>query len=483
MRTMHGGRLAAAWAGALALTLTTAVADGQTRIVPPNNKYSPEQDVQLGAKAAAQVRQQMPLVQDPNVQSYVRRIGERLERAIPPDLANPAFRYSFQVVNASDINAFALPGGPMFVNRGMIAAAHDEGEVAGVMAHEMSHVVLRHGTAQATKATPYEVGALAGAILGAIVGGTAGSVIAQGSQFGLGAAFMRYSREYEKQADLLGVQIMARAGYDPRSMANMFRTIESQGGGQSPQWLSDHPNPGNRVEYITAEARSIHVANPVVENTGALESVQADLRRLPPAATTAQILKNAEQQGNGQAGRDASAGDSAGTSGRLSANVGPPSPRFRTYGDENGRFRVSVPDNWRQISNSTSGIRFVPDGGYASSGGREVFTHGMELGVTQARSADLRGATNDLVSRLAQGNPRLQLAGSATRTPFAGRDGLEVRLSNVSEATGAPEVVLLTTALLDDGSLAYSIGVAPASQFAAYRDSFERVNQSVMIRR
>src|SRR6266513_2840433 len=159
------------------------------------------------------------------------------------------------------IAAVALSGGTMYVNRGMIEAAKTEGEVAGVVAHELSHVALRHGTAQATKATPYEVGTIAGAVIGAIVGGNAGTLIAQGTQFGLGTAFLRFSREYERQADIEGSQIMARAGYDPRDMANMFKTIEQQGGSGGPQWLSDHPNPGDRYSYINKEAQSLHVEN------------------------------------------------------------------------------------------------------------------------------------------------------------------------------------------------------------------------------
>src|SRR4029453_9111077 len=109
------------------------------------------------------------------------------------DLRHPEFRYTFKVVNVKEINAFALPGGPMYVNRGMIEAAKTEGEVAGVVAHELSHVALRHGTAQATKATPYAIGQIAGAVLGAIVGGAKGDIISQGTQFGLGTAFLRYS--------------------------------------------------------------------------------------------------------------------------------------------------------------------------------------------------------------------------------------------------------------------------------------------------
>src|SRR5437773_16794 len=189
-------------------------------------------------------------MRDEPISSYVNQVGRRLTSAIPPQLRHPEFRYTFKVVNAREINAFALPGGPMFVNRGMIDAAKSEGEVAGVMAHELSHVILRHGTAQASKATKYEVGQIAGAVLGSIIGGGWGQVIAQGTQFGLGTAFLRFGREFERAADIEGAQIMASAGYDPRDMANMFKTIEKQGGSGGPQWLSDHPNPGDRQTYI-----------------------------------------------------------------------------------------------------------------------------------------------------------------------------------------------------------------------------------------
>ncbi len=194
------------------------------------------------------------MVRDRRTESYVRGIGERLVAAIPGRLRQPAFRYSFQVVDRKDINAFALPGGPIYVNRGMLDAARNEGEVAGVIAHEISHVVLRHGTAQATKGTPFQFGALAGQILGSIVGGRTGLAIAQGSQIGLGTYFMKYSREYEREADLLGAQIMAGAGYDPRDMANMFQTIARRSGNGGPEWLSDHPSPSNRYAAINREA-------------------------------------------------------------------------------------------------------------------------------------------------------------------------------------------------------------------------------------
>jgi predicted Zn-dependent protease len=266
-------------------TLLQNVPGGPTRVVPPENNYSPSQDVQIGQEAAAQARKQLPVLDDGLVDSYLETVGRRLIAAVPPEFQHPQFRYSFDVVNASDINAFALPGGPMFVNRGMLAAAETEGEIAGVMAHELSHVILRHGTAQASRATPYQVGDLAGQILGAIVGGQIGGLIAQGSRFGISLAFMRYSREFERQADIEGAHIMARAGYDPRDMANMFRTLDEQGGPGVPEWFSDHPDPGNRSAYIVEEARTLRLQNPI-RNTSRFENMQARLRQLPPAPET-----------------------------------------------------------------------------------------------------------------------------------------------------------------------------------------------------
>jgi predicted Zn-dependent protease len=143
-------------------------------------------------------------------------------------------------------------------------------------------VVLRHGTAQASKATPYQIGEIAGAVIGALIGGRVGSVVTQGTQFGLGVAFLRYGREFERQADLEGAHMMARAGYDPRDMASMFRTIEERGGAGAPEWLSSHPNPGNRDEAITTEAASLRVSNPVGD-TRPFSRLKAHLGSLPPA--------------------------------------------------------------------------------------------------------------------------------------------------------------------------------------------------------
>jgi predicted Zn-dependent protease len=176
----------------IGVVLSVTALGAPTVITPPNDKYTPAQDVELGRKAAGEVERQLPLLRDEVVTSWVASIGRRIVDGIPEEFRHAEFRYTFQVVNVREINAFALPGGPMYFNRGMIQAARTEGEVAGVMAHELSHVALRHGTAQATKATKYEIGTLLGAVVGSIIGGNVGSAVAQGTQFGLGTAFLRF---------------------------------------------------------------------------------------------------------------------------------------------------------------------------------------------------------------------------------------------------------------------------------------------------
>jgi beta-barrel assembly-enhancing protease len=272
----------------VALLLFSLSVSAQTPVTPPDNKYKPADDVKIGREAAAEVRKELPMLKERAVNSMVEQIGRRLVNNIPANLRHSGFRYTFEVVNLREINAFALPGGPMFLNRGMIEAAKSDSEVAGVMAHELAHVVLRHGTAQATKAQPFQFGAIAGQILGAIVGGREGEIIAQGSQIGLGTWFMKYGREYERQADLLGAQIMARAGYDPREMANMFRTIESQGGLRGPEWLSSHPDPGNRHAAINEEAAKLRIG-PRANTAGAFRSARSRLAQLPQAPSASQV--------------------------------------------------------------------------------------------------------------------------------------------------------------------------------------------------
>jgi hypothetical protein len=458
--------VAAALAG---FVVTTAA---QTPVVVPKNKYSPADDVKLGQEAAQQVERELPVLRDEQINGYLNNIGRRLVESIPAEYTHPEFRYTFKGVNLKEINAFALPGGPMYINRGMIEKAHNEGEVAGVMAHELSHVALRHGTAQQTKATPYAIGQIAGQIAGAIIGGRTGAVIAQGSQFGIGTYFMKFSREYEQQADILGSRIMAGAGYDPRDMANLFKTIEKESGPGGPQWMSDHPNPGNRVDYINREAQLLRVpANPR-RVTPEFQSVQGHLRSLPPAPSAEEVARNSS------AGRTTGTGGAADI--RPSTGTIPrPDSRTTTY-TEGNLFRVSVPANWRELASNNS-VTFAPDGAYGTMNGNSVFTHGAEIGVSRNEGHDLQTATTELLQGLRQSNPRLSSPGNYERGSLGGRQALHTVLSNVSDATGGQEVIDVYTALLSDGSLFYLLGVAPREDYNSYANVFRNVARSIQL--
>ena len=460
------------WATAVSLALLTSGLGAQTRITPPDNKYTVAQDVELGRKAASEARSQLPVMRDDAVTSYVEVLGRRLVDVIPSELRHPEFQYTFETVNVREINAFALPGGPMFVNRGMIEAANSEGEVAGVMAHELSHVILRHGTAQASKATKYEIGQLLGAIGGAIIGGGLGTVVAQGTQFGLGAAFLRFGRDFERQADLEGAQIMARAGYDPREMANMFKTIEKQSGSGGPEWLSDHPNPGNRYDYINKEAAALRVASHPNDNE-AFNRVRSHLRSLPRAPTTEEATRNASRGGNSRR----SGGADRPPSGRAES----PSGRYQTYREGN-IFQISVPSNWRELPDSNS-VTFAPEGAYGTYNGSSVFTHGIQLGLERNEAHDLRTATDELVDSLARGNPRLSQQSGYFNTTIDGRRGLQTTLSNVSDATRRDEVILLVSTQTRDGNLFYAVAVAPRDEYSRYEATFQRVISSIRLDR
>jgi hypothetical protein len=460
---------------AIAVTVFVCVSaaglEAQTAVKPPKNRYTPEQDVKLGREGAAEVRHQYPIIKDEGRSRYLSALGDRLVAAAPAELKHPAYEYSFTPVNLKEINAFALPGGPMFVNRGMFDAAAEEGEIVGVMAHELSHVLLRHGTANMSKAqNPWlQIGQLAGALGGAMVGGGAGSAIAQGSQLGLGTLLLRYSRDYEKQADLLGAQIMARAGYDPRALAHMFETIEresrSSGGGGTPQWMSSHPNPGNRTVYINKEASELTIAS--AADTSQFVTIKGAVAALPPATSMAELAR-----GGGKSGEAAL---SVGTPGEP---VPRPSTQYRTI--TGGKlFEASVPSDWTSLPSKTS-IRVVPQNGFGQLNGQTVFTYGIEFGITKAASRDLQEATKAWLTAVAKSNPELRLAGTPQQISMSQRAAMATLLLN-SSPLGGHERIGVHTTLVGDGTLFYYLTIVPETDAEAFQETFRRVGESIRL--
>ncbi len=441
----------------------------QTPIKLPKNNFTPEQDVELGLKGSDEVRKEFPVIDNAPIATYFKTLGDRLVAVAPQELNNPKFQYSFTPVNVKEINAFALPGGPMFIHRGLFDAAASEGEVVGVMAHELSHVLLRHGTANASKAqNPWlQLGQLAGQLGGAMVGGAVGSAIAQGSQFGLGTLLLRYSRDFEKQADLLGAQIMARAGYDPRELGRMFETIEreSKGGGGSPQWMNSHPNPGNRTAYITKEASALVVAQPA--DTSGFASTKTTFASLAPPKTMQELSK----RGNAVA-------DSSASPGTPGEPVPAPAAQYRNV-SAGGIFQAAVPANWTQLASKQS-VRYAPQNGYGQANGQVVFTHGIEFGVARASSRNLTDATQAWLNAVAQGNPELRAAGEQVPIRISNRSAIATPLVNPSPL-GGRERIGVYTVFLADGNLFYYLTIVPEAESQAYDEVFQRIGRSLKL--
>lgn len=447
-----------------AVLLLPFSAIAQTTVKMPKNKYKVQDDVKIGSDASRQVEQQFPILHDRQTQAYVERVGERLVAAIPPQFQQPAFDYKFEVVNARDINAFALPGGPMYVNRGMIEASRNEGEMAGVMAHEISHVALRHATAQQTKLNnPLNQILGIGAILGgAILGGGTG---AQLGQMIVAGSFLRYSRDYETQADILGARIMADAGYDPRDLANMFRTIAGEGGGRGPEWLSSHPDPGNRYQKINQEANYLNVSRNPIKVTQEFSRTQERLRAMPRAKSMAEIEKDVKS-GNTT---------SPTANGRYTNNVPYPSTRYRTYRSGNW-IQMNVPTNWEEFSGQ-SDVTFSPQGAYGDQG----ITHGAMVGLAKTRGGSFDQATRDYVEGLVQSNSYLRQQGGFTRTTVAGRQSYMTTLSGRSPVTGRNETVTVYTVPMRSGDLLYIAAVAPSDDAYRYNSAFRTMIRSVRL--
>lgn len=266
---------------AIIVAATLAGAQGPSQFHPGFNLFSKDQDVQLGKENADQVRKQRTVIKDPVLTDYVNRVGQRLVSS--REAQESGFPFTFEVVADPSINAFALPGGPMFIQTGLLRAVDNEAQLAGVMGHEMSHVILRHGTNQASKAQLIQLPAVLGSQM------TGSSMVGQLAQLGIGigagSVLLKFSRSAESQADLMGSHLMAEAGYDPIQLARFFEKLNAGGGQPAIQFLSDHPNPENREKAIEQEAERLPAQNYTFQ-TGDFSRMKQAVARIherPPA--------------------------------------------------------------------------------------------------------------------------------------------------------------------------------------------------------
>jgi hypothetical protein len=428
------------------------------------NLFKPEQDIELGRQSAAKVSQQVPLLRDERVVNYVRQLGAKLAAKAP----GYSFPYQFAVVASKEINAFALPGGFVFVNAGALAAAKNEGEIAGVMAHEISHVALRHGTNQASKAYLAQAGL---DILRNIAGGAdadLGHIVDSIGGAGANMLFLKFGRTAETQADLEGAHIMAAAGYDPRDMANFFKTLEAQGGQRTPQLLSDHPDPGNRVAAINEMMSQLKVSQNPTHDTNEFKQVKALL------TGNASSLSSADSPAR-VGPRDP---------GDMKAGTRPerPAAAYEDFQTRDGSFALRYPQNWDVLTTDQVNLIFAPKGAYGQREQTVFVTHGLFIGALAPESSNLEEANAKFVEQQIATNPDFRIVRQPQSINFGGRRGYATMVAGPSTVTGVMEVDVIHTTATSDGKLFYLITMAPEDEWQTYQPAFEEILSSLRLK-
>jgi hypothetical protein len=251
----------------------------------------------------------------------------------------------------------------------------------------------------------------------------------------------------------------------------MFETIEREsksaggGGGGNPQWMSSHPNPGNRTAYITKEAGTLSIAGSA--DMSQFMPIKTQFASRPPAKTMGELARRGE-----------SGPEQKRSFGSPGQPVAAPATQYRDISG-GGVFQASVPSNWQAIA-SASSIKVVPENGYGELNGQTVFTHGIEFGVAKAASRDLREATNTWLRAVAQGNPELKLAGEQQMLKMSQRSALGTPLTNPSPLGGVEHIALYTT-FLADGNLFYYLTIVPEAQAQEFQQAFRQVGQSIRL--
>jgi predicted Zn-dependent protease len=305
---------------------------------------STEKEVRQGREAAAEVDRQAKFVDDPLITEYVNRVGQNI--VLHSDAKVP---FTIKVIDSDEVNAFALPGGFFYVNKGLILAADNEAELAGVMAHEIAHVAARHAVENQTKASLLEYAALGGSIF---LGGIPGMIYQNTAGIGLLGIFMKFSRGAEEEADKLGVQYMYAAGYDPGAMATMFEKLEAKNKkkpGFIARAFSTHPAPPDRRASSLALAARFPEHEEYVISSSEFQRVKARLLRLSNArASTAGAI---------------AAGEEGGAPGRPTLKRRQPTPDDSTTAPADGEQPKSTeaPPNLKKNDTGTSGTTKTPD--------------------------------------------------------------------------------------------------------------------------
>jgi beta-barrel assembly-enhancing protease len=456
----------------IVLLLESQSSYGRVEIAPCKNNYSPEQQIQLGQKAVQQVYAEMPVLPDSSpVTKYIQELGGKLVAQAP----GYKWPYNFHVANMAEVNAFALPGGTIFVNLGTIQAATTEAQLAGVMAHEISHVVLQHSVCNAVK--QQKVGLIAGLgqiAAGVILGGAAGTLAQQGIGMTAGLGFLKMSRGAEREADLLGVGILYDAGYDPRGMSQFFETIQAKYGAGGSQFMSDHPNPGNRSEYVDKEIASFVRKPSYVTTSPAFAGIQKQVTGMH-AYTAKEVSSGAWKSQSPNQTVGVGVNQAVGETVDLNTTA-----EWKTF--HGSGFSIDVPGNWQGYGSEISAM-FGPAGGVARSaaGGAGGVIYGMLTDRYQPQGRlSISAALDALVAEITHDNTGL-VPDSRTHATAGGGAGRSVECNNPSGNNGKGEHDWIVAFQQRDGALRYFVFVAPTPDFEKMRPTFARMIETVRL--
>ena len=449
------------WVALLVICALAAFAAAQKKMPKPGwNLFKKQQDIQLGREYAQQVERQMYVVPNKELNDYVTRVGMRLVRQGGLE----DYPYYFKVVQDDSINAFALPGGPTYVHTGLLKAAENEAQLAGVLAHELSHVVLRHGTHQASRAVALQAPAM---VLGGLVGRSGLSALLAQLGIGLGAnsVLIGFSRSMESEADLLGAYTMAKAGYNPLELARFFEKLESERG--NPNWLvsrflSDHPSPGNRIQALEEQL-------PYMPR-GPYNAEEGDLAHIQQVVAQLSAPKRAPDQ--------EPAGTAPGT-GQVTAPVISLSGNVREYKGSlrGGAVAFSYPEEWQVEANPDGSLRMTGENGTVGS----ALGFGVLVDAVPARngSVDLPGDTKAYVQSLAQSGRNVKTESEPAEVTAGESPGLATRLSSDSPYAGGRREIDMVVTVDRGGTMVVLICVAPAAQFTHLEDAFQALIRSL----
>jgi beta-barrel assembly-enhancing protease len=449
------------------LLLAPALAFAQLQQLKPGwNLFSPQQDVQLGQEASAEVERQMAVVHNRELDDYLGAILRKLEqspyaRSLASDGSrSELFPFHMHVIYDKKVNAFALPGGPIFINTGLIEAAENEAQLAGVIGHEMSHVVLRHSTNQASKQNLVALPAL---LAGALVGNSMlGQLAKIGLSFGANSVLLKFSRTDEAEADYNGAEIVADAGYNPLELANFFEKLEAKRGSQSElmQFLSDHPNPGNRVAAVSEEVRYMPRRAYVTDETRQFARVQEMVHDL--SAPDQQLLTSTDEE-------------------HTPTPAGArPSRQLIAYRGKS--FSLAYPDNWQVYGDQPANTVTIAsrDGILKGADGKAQIAFGLQVSyyTPPASPVDLNRDTQALVRQLKQANSGMRTGRDTRGIQVGDQPALLTTLYVASPYRGEQEIDALVTVARPNG-LFYAIFIAPESEFDRVQEIFENVLRSV----